>query len=173
MENPNKNEMIQTLFLCGIKKPLSVHRLLERAKVDLSLRTVERKIEVLNRGENLEQSQVTKTGRPPILSEEDKMEIEELLEEDPTLNSVEILSETGLDCTARTIRNYLNSQGYKWKSVKPTFHLEEKHIISRLKFAKDHLNDDWNETVFLDESTFRLCSSVSYCYQKEDHKIMS
>jgi len=33
------------------------------------------------------------------------------------------------------------------------------------------LNDDWSQTVFIDESTFRLHSSVSYCYQKEDNRI--
>ena len=171
MEKQDKNNMIQTLYLCGIKKPYSIQRLLDRAHEHLSIKTNERKVERLDEGKSLQGAPSKKIGRPSVLTEEDKMEIEGILEEEPKLNSHEILAQTNLSCNPRTIRNHLKDKGYKWKPVRPTFYLEERHVISRLSFARNHLNDDWSQTVFIDESTFRLHSSVSYCYQKEDNRI--
>ena len=171
MEKQDKNQIIETLYLCGIKKPYSIQRLLDRAHEHLSLRTVQRKVEKLDEGENLENQETSRKGRPSVLNEENKMEIEEILEEEPTLNSHEIQAKANLTCNPRTIRNYLHEKGYKWKRVKPTFYLGEDHMIRRLSFAQNHLNDDWSNTIFLDESTFRLYTSPSYCYQKDDKRI--
>ena len=166
MEPPDKNQYIKTLYNCGIKKPESIHRLITRAGVKACLRTVQRKVEILNGGGDIEEVDNTNRGRPLKLTEEDKMEIEEMLEENPTLNSVQVVSHGNFNCSPRTMRNYLKAMGYKWKSVRPIFELEEKHTPFRFEFAKNHLSDDWQSTVFIDESTFRLYSSVGYCYQK-------
>jgi len=72
------------------KKPYSIQRLLDRAHEHLSLRTVQRKVEKLDEGENLENRETSRKGRPSVLNEENKMKIEEILEEEPTLNSHEI-----------------------------------------------------------------------------------
>ena len=173
MENLERDQMIKHLYLCGIKNPYSIHRLLERAHVKASERTVERKVATLDAGGNIEERDYSNKGRPRVLTEEDKMEIEEILIEDPTLNSVQIVSKVSLDCHPRTVRNYLNNQGYKWKSVRPTFKLEERHIEARAKFALNHLEDDWKDTVFLDESTIRFPTSVTYRYQKDDNKVLA
>jgi len=53
MEKQDKNQIIETLYLCGIKKPYPIQRLLDRAHEHLSLRTVQRKVEKFDEGEIL------------------------------------------------------------------------------------------------------------------------
>jgi len=88
------------------------------------------------------------------------------------LNSREIVDTMHLNCTPKTVNNYLNSEGYKWKHVRDTFLLEERYINQRLEFCKKHRNDDRSRTIFLDESAFRLHSSSSFAYQKESNPII-
>ena len=69
MEKQDKNQIIETLYLCGIKKPYPIQRLLDRAHEHLSLRTVQRKVEKLDEGENLENQETSRKGRPSVLNE--------------------------------------------------------------------------------------------------------
>ena len=54
-------------------------------------------------------------GRPHKLTEENKMEIEDMLDQDPYLNSAQIVSQAHLSCAPRTVRNYLKEEGYEWQ----------------------------------------------------------
>jgi len=171
MENNKREQAVKLFFSCGIKKPETIHRLTVRGHIKGSLRTVQRDVHDLNEGIDIEKHDTSNMGRPSKLTEETKMEIEDMLEEDPYLNSVQIVHKANLDCTPRTVRNFLKDQGYKWRPVKSTFLLEPKHFPARAKFAKTHMKDHWLDTLFLDEATFRLHSSFSSCYQKEGQKV--
>jgi len=171
MENNKREQAVKLLFSCGIKKPETIHRLTERGHIKGSLRTVQRDVHDLNEGIDIEKHDTSKMGRPHKLTEETKMEIEEMLEEDPYLNSVQIVHKANLDCNPRTVRNFLQEEGYKWRPVKSSFLLDPKHFPARFKFAKTHMQNSWLDTLFLDEATFRLNSSCSYCYQKEGQKV--
>jgi len=127
MNNSQRDQMIETFYLCGIKKTPSIKRLLDRAHVEVSERTIQRKVKVLNENDTLEEEKISNKNRPSSISEKQKMEIEELLEKHPGLNSKE-MGKLNLNCTSRTVNNDLNSQRYKWKQVRETFMLEEKHI---------------------------------------------
>jgi len=126
MDSLQRDWMIETFYFCGIKKTPLIKRLLDRAHVEASERTIQRKINVFHEKDTLEEEKTSNKGRPSSLSEEEKMEIEGLLEEHPTLNSKEIMGHLTLDCASRTVNSYLNSQEYKWKQVRNTFMLEER-----------------------------------------------
>jgi len=171
MESLTKNQAVKFLYKGGIQKPEIIQRICNRAGIEGSLRTFERKIEAVEHGIDIEIPNNANKGRPHALTEEDKMEIEDLLEENPCVNSAQIVHQANLNCTPRTVRNYLKEQGYKWKPVKPTFQLEPKHFPARARFAKNHLEDTWQGTLFLDESTFRLHTSATHSYQKPGQRV--
>ena len=172
MEPLDTNTIIKALYSCGIKKPVSIHRLTQRAHAKGSISTIKRKVKDLDNGIDIEEPNNANKGRHHILTEENKMEIEELLDEDPLLNSVQIVAQANLNCTPRTVRNFLHEQGYVWKPVKSKFQLDPIYFPARANFAKNHLEDTWEDTVFLDESTFRLNTSATYCYQKKGKKVI-
>jgi len=160
MEPPDKNQYIKTLYNCGVKKPESIHRLITRAGVKACLRTVQRKVEILNGGGGIEEVGNTNRGRPLKLAGGGKMGIGEMLEENPTLNSVQVVSHGNFNCPPRTMRGYLKAMGYKWGSVRPIFGLGGGHTPPRFGFAGGHLSDDWQSTVFIDEPESRPYSLV-------------
>jgi len=70
MNSLQRDQMIETFYLCGIKKAPSIKRLLDRAKVQASERTRQRKIKNLMEEGVIEEEKTTKKGRPSALSDD-------------------------------------------------------------------------------------------------------
>jgi hypothetical protein len=60
----------------------------------------------------------------------------------------------------------LKNLGYEWKKIHPKFFLTEKHVERRLKFSEDNIATDWNNKIFVDETTIELFSSPDYLWIK-------
>ena len=137
MNSLQRDQMIETFYLCGIKKAPSIKRLLDRAKVQASERTIQRKIKNLMEFGAIEEEKTTKKGRLSTLSDDNKMEIEELLEEQSMLNSKEIVDTLHLNCTPKTVNNYRIFSKVFFRSVMLLYNYRE-HIFIFYKSRKYH-----------------------------------
>jgi len=126
---------------------------LKKTNIKVSLRTVYRKCKELQEQGFLHQTNHSKKGRKSILTEEEKMDIEDALEEDPTLDAPEIIEKINLSCSTRTMQRYLSSKGYKWKPIYDVFLLtpEQKKKERTTFVAPKHIRDLWRNTIFIDE----------------------
>src|SRR5690606_3521119 len=59
-------------------------------------------------------------------------------------------------CHPCTIYRFLMNEGFGWKPMFDVFHLKEEHRLNRIAFGRNHLEDSWDTTIFIDESTFTL-----------------
>jgi transposase len=66
------------------------------------------------------------------------------------------LSLTGLDVSYRTIGRHLADSGYRKNLPRATPMLTADHKRKRIEWAQKHLNDDWSDTIFTDETAFQL-----------------
>lgn len=66
------------------------------------------------------------------------------------------LSNIGVEVSYRTVGRHLADSGYSKLLPKATPMLTDNHKRKRVEWAKDHLNDNWNKTLFSDETAFQL-----------------
>jgi hypothetical protein len=96
-------------------------------------------------------------------------------------SSSQIKLQSGAEVTTKTIRNRLKSNKYfKYQKMKVKPPLSEKHITSRLEFAKRVMSwdDKWMQVVFSDEKKFNLDGPDGLAYywhdlRKEERSFMS
>ena len=62
----------------------------------------------------------------------------------------------GYHVSRTSISRHLSHLGYNKKLPKATPMLTEEHKRRRVEWAQTHLNDNWNKTVFTDETAFQL-----------------
>jgi transposase len=98
-------------------------------------------------------------GRPSTLSAHDKRKIVRLVTSGQAETAVQLQRElrdtTGLEVTAKTVRNALREEGLKAivKKKKPL--LKPRHIRQRYEFALKHqywTEEDWSRVIFSDET---------------------
>jgi hypothetical protein len=78
------------------------------------------------------------------------------------------LSENNVHVSYRTIGRYLKSIGYKKDPARAVPMLTTKQKRNRVKWAKHHINDKWNKTLFSDETAFQLFrNTVEHWYKDE------
>ena len=171
MTSFDRDKNIESLYNCGITNPATIHDRLKKANIQTSLRTVQRKCKELKEQGFLEPPKHFKKGRKSVLNEEEKMEIEEALEDSPTLNSVELIERINLDCCERTVQRFLINKGYTWKPIYNTFLLTQEQKEERISFAQKHINELWRNTIFIDECTVRLFSGKKFCWQQKGRKV--
>lgn len=76
------------------------------------------------------------------------------------------LSLKGVNVSYSTVLRHLASLGYDKKCALATPMLTRLHKEKRMEWAQSHQNDDWNRTVFTDETSFWLFSNtVQYWYR--------
>ena len=107
MSSLKRDNHIESLYQSDNTKPQTTLHSLKKAKIETSLRTVQRKCKQLREQNFIKPPNYSKRGKKPSLNEEDKMEIEEALDEDPTLTAREIKSTVDLSCGLRTIQRHL------------------------------------------------------------------
>jgi transposase len=74
-----------------------------------------------------------------------------------SLRSLEVkLKNKGIDVSHMTIGTHLTNLGYEKKLPQATPMLTEAHKERRIEWARKHLEDNWNNTVFTDETAFQL-----------------
>ena len=62
----------------------------------------------------------------------------------------------GIEVSHMTISRHLSNHGYKKSLPQATPMLTTVHKEKRVEWARKHLNDDWSQTLFTDETAFQL-----------------
>lgn len=94
-------------------------------------------------------------GRPTELTPKMRKRIDAALVDDPWLSPGELLAKLSLPVSERTVRRYRNEHYKPVKGVgRPVLSTRNKQL--RLNWAKKHLNDSFDDTVFTDEKSFFL-----------------
>ena len=113
-------------------------------------------------------------GRPKILSSSERRHLGQLVSFNNAITATEIttrLNEThpNLNISVRTIQEVLKKD-FQYIVCHPIRAplLQPAHIIARLEWAQEHLQDRWSGTIFSDEMTFQMFRNtqlVRYHYE--------
>lgn len=102
-----------------------------------------------------------KAGCPSSLSKRERSRILWVLEESNNsfleCSSTYIRERLSLQASSRTIRRFLNVEGYFWKRPSRKHSYSPKELRARVCFAKEHCDisaSEWKHTVFSDEVSF-------------------
>lgn len=119
--------------------------------------TVQRWIDRFNQDGNVNRK--NGSGRKRKLNEDQVKKLEKELNKNGEISYKELTNKMGFNVARRTLNDYGIKLGFKSrrKILKPL--LTSKHIVDRLKYAKDCLNKDLSKFVFVDESTIQLHSN--------------
>jgi hypothetical protein len=96
------------------------------------------------------------------------MKIVELAEADPRATSRSILKKmkkTDSHISTRTVRRRLVEAGGKFQRLMKKPLLKEDHCEKRLSWALNHINYDWSQVIFTDETTVFLNRVVTKAWQ--------
>ena len=68
-----------------------------------------------------------------------------------------------LEVSHMTILRHLSDNGYKKALSKATPMLTDVHKQKRIEWTQQHLNNDWSQTLFSDETAFQLFRNTVEC----------
>jgi len=170
MSQYSLNDILNVLWLCGIRTVSTLQIHLRKAGHFISDRTVRSKVLQLEKYGEIIDRRKGHSGRKKVLSARDQTRITALLESKPELDAAEVKKELRLCCSTNVIREFLHKTGFKFLRVIQVPRITKKHREDRLAFAKRHKKDDWGFTFFLDESTFMVGSFKTRCYQKKNDR---
>jgi transposase len=126
-------------------------------------------------------SRINASGRSKALDDDDINVIKGILRESPKLNSFQIKSKfeeiTKKNISAKTMRNYLRSSGFKARRPRQKPLLSQKNIDERSKLARKwscEPDDYWEKIIFSDECMFDLSTvNGSTYFWRKDGKALS
>src|SRR6266511_2453776 len=99
------------------------------------------------------------SGRPKKIDANASRALAQFIHQDSSISTRTLstrLSLTGLDVFYRTIGRHLAEIGYQKNLPRATPMLTENHKHKRVEWAQNHLNDNWDNTLFTDETAFQL-----------------
>jgi transposase len=155
-------QTIQHLWHNGIKNAAEIQR-----RTNIPRSTVYYNIKKLKK--NGSTAHKKRSGRPKKIDSNNSKAIGQFIRRNPAISSRKmssILLKKGTDVSYSTILRHLKDHGYDKKRPIATPMLTRNHKEKRIEWAQNHMNDDWNRTVFSDETSFWLFSNtVQYWYR--------
>lgn len=82
------------------------------------------------------------------------------------------LREKGVNISLETIRKRLKEHNLKFRSVIKKPLLSKKHIEKRVAWARKHLDYDWENAIFTDESSFWARSTVNRAWSTPNNRFV-
>ena len=95
-------------------------------------------------------------GRPRKITAPQAKAIGQFVRRDPTISTRLLVTKLSNEVSHCTIARHLKGLSYEKDVPMGTPMLTACHKEKRVEWAKKHLNDDWNNTVFTDETAFQL-----------------
>ena len=95
-------------------------------------------------------------GRPRTFSNEISQKIRRYVEKTPSVSTRTLVTNLNGAVSQSTVVRNLRALGYKNDVPRKAPMLTRAQREKRLKWAKDHLNDNWGRTFFTDETAFQL-----------------
>src|SRR5215468_3189570 len=137
----------------GVRSPREISR-----KTDIPYSTVEYNIKKLKTIKSLDHK--CKSGRNRTLSRKASCTIGQLVRRNKEVTTSTIaakLRERKVATVSRwTVWRYLRRQGYQSVIPKRKPMLTDSQRVARLKWALAHRDDDWNKTIYSDETSIQL-----------------
>ncbi len=146
------NEVLLHLWNNGIHNAKELHKL-----TDIPLPTIYRKIKKIKKNGSLKHA--GGNGRPKKINANSSRALCQYIRHDTSLSTRTLarkLENLGTQVSYRTIGRHLASIGYLKKLPKATPMLTEAHKQKRIEWARNHINDQWEKTIFTDETAFQL-----------------
>jgi transposase len=110
-----------------------------------------------------------RSGRPKKITSQNSITVGQYIRRNSAISSRKLASKLlskGVNVSYSTVLRHLASLGYDKKCALATPMLTRSHKEKRIEWARRHQNDDWNRTVFTDETSFWLFSNtVQYWYR--------
>ena len=113
-------------------------------------------------------------GRPKKITSSVARTIGQFIRRTPTIpigRLVRKLKEKGIEVGRETVRRHLVTAGYKNSLPLATPMLTVAHKEKQVEWAREHLNDDWTQTVFSDETSFQLFRNTITQWYKNSRPI--
>ncbi|GBC40527.1 transposable element Tc1 transposase [Rhizophagus irregularis DAOM 181602=DAOM 197198] len=85
----------------------------------------------------------------------------------PTRTLAKKLGQMGLEVSHSTVSRHLTVHGYKKSLPRATPMLTAVHKQKRIEWAQQHINDNWNTTLFSDETAFQLFQNTVKRWHKK------
>ncbi|KAL4467967.1 hypothetical protein ABPG72_021748 [Tetrahymena utriculariae] len=144
---------VTVLYQSGIKKPNTIHDKVAPFS-DLSLRTIQRKVEKLKKGEPIKKQYVR---APTTMTEEVKEQIREVVDQDNVFTISDIQKEGEVNASKYSIWNFLtNEEDYEYKKTVQKPLLTRAHIDNCIQFSLKYKNSKniVKQGLFCDETIF-------------------
>jgi transposase len=123
----------------------------------IPLRTVQRNLKkIKNTGEIKRKSG---SGRPKKITPTASRVVAQYIRRKPTISAGAIaarLEDIGVDVSRSTVSRHLGDHGYRNALPLRTPMLTQAHKQKRVEWAQNHKDDNWNKTLFSDETSFQL-----------------
>jgi len=151
------DETLLRLWNNGICDAKKLHKL-----TNIPLFTIYRKIKKIKKNGSLEHA--GGNGRPKKITGNASRILSQYVRHDTSLSTRTLarkLQNIGVEASYKTVGRHLSSAGYVKRLPKATPMLTEAHKIKRVEWAKQHINDQWNKTMFTDETS--IPAFQEYC----------
>ena len=99
------------------------------------------------------------SGRPKKITADASRALAQFIRRDSSISTRTLLTKLSLidlDVSRKTIGRHLAEIGYQKDLPRATPMLTADHKRKRVEWAQKHLNDDWDNTLFTDETAFQL-----------------
>lgn len=108
-------------------------------------------------------------------SKQEDLVIKRIFEANPAISlkaAKQKLARKGINVSLNTIRNRLREFQIQFRAttVKPL--LTAKQIKKRQEWATEHVDDDWSQVVFTDESSFWMTNTIKRAWSTKDGKML-
>jgi transposase len=107
----------------------------------------------------IEGTTLARSGRPPILSEDDKVSIFNIIKRDPFIGYEDIRDQSGFNVCNKTFLRMLKASGYGHYKAKRRPHLNTRVAKLRLDWALARQNwtlEDWRRIIWSDECSVEI-----------------
>jgi transposase len=151
-EKQQQRQVIHFLWKQGIQNAQDIHQ-----RTNIKLSTIYYNLKKLKTHNSIEQREGA--GRPRKLNKVASRIIGQSIRRIPTISVKglkEKLQEKGIVVGRETIRRHLHNNGYKNALPLATPMLTDKHKQKRVEWAQKHLNYNWSQVLFTDETCFQL-----------------
>ena len=151
-EHEVNRQAIQQLWNQGIWNAMEIHN-----RTNIPLSTIYDNLKKLKNSGTIQR--IEGSGRPKKITANASRALGQYIRQDFYISTRALstkLSSTGIDVSYRTIGRHLFNHGYHKKLPRASPMLTANHKLKRIEWAKKHLNDDWNNTLFSDETAFQL-----------------
>jgi transposase len=154
-------------WLNGTRSPIEIHK-----KTRIPLRTIENNLKKIKKTGTVEHKRGN--GRPSKVTQAIAVTVGQAIRRNTAVSTrqiaVKVQKTQGVKVSHQTIWRNLKKKGYRRSLPLATPMLTERHIEARKEWAKEHMGDNWRNTIFTDETAFDLFRNKVRRWHKDGQK---